>query len=142
MILIVDDHHDTGHLLVRLLQRCGHEAIAVAGGPAALAWLRDNPTPQLVVLDRHMPDMDGFQVLREIRDGAAAAGVPVLFYSAYCDADGIREALQLGAQAYLVKGVTPLDEVCATVARHLGAAHTPPPVAADDAAAAQRPTAG
>ena len=54
MILIVDDHIDTSTALVRLLSKCGQQAVAVASGEAALALL-ETCTPSLIVLDMMMP---------------------------------------------------------------------------------------
>ena len=117
MILIVDDHIDTSRLLARLLKAHGHEAMAVGSGREGLSLL---PTlaPCLVILDKCMPEMDGMAVLRRIRADAASHSTPVIFYSADSNAEDAEQARRLGAQDYLVKGATPFEDICSTVARY------------------------
>ena len=118
MILIVDDHLDTGKLLARLLKSRGHEAVAVASGPEGLDLL---PTlvPDLVILDKCMPEMDGMTVLRHIRADEQSQWIPVIFYSADASEEDAAKARRLGAQDYLVKGLTPFEDVFATVAQYV-----------------------
>lgn len=120
MILIVDDHHDTGALLARLLKGCGYDAIAVSSGKAALSML-PNVRPSLVILDKCMPELSGLDVLRTIRADAALRSIPVILYSADDDPAEMIEAKRLGAQDYLVKGNTPWDVVRSTVGRYADA---------------------
>ena len=103
MILVVDDNTDAGAALAHLLERVGLDGVCADGGPRALASMA-NVRPDAVVLDFHMPGMDGIEVLREIRARPGLADVPVLIYSAYPDADAIRSARALGAADWLVKG--------------------------------------
>ena len=118
MILIVDDHLDTGRLLARLLKSQGHDAIAVGSGREGLSLL---PTlgPALVILDKCMPEMDGMAVLKNIRADAQSESVPVIFYSADANAEDMEQARRLGAQDYLIKGTTPWEDICSTVARYV-----------------------
>ena len=118
MILIVDDHLDTGRLLARLLKSRGHDAVAVGSGREGLDIL---PTlsPDLIILDKCMPEMDGMAVLRSIRADARSHATPVLFYSADENARDVEQARQLGAQGYMVKGTTPWEDIVATVARYV-----------------------
>lgn len=120
MILVVDDQLDAGAVLARLLKRCGHEAVAVGSGKAALRMLRTSK-PDLIILDMTMPEMDGLAVLRSIQSDAQAKDIPVIVYSADNDLEMVRAARVLGARAYLVKGVTPWADVCATVGRYVAA---------------------
>ena len=118
MVLIVDDHVDNGQLLARLLKTRGHEAIAVSSGRAGLSLL---PTlsPDLVILDKCMPEMDGIEVLRRIRSDPQSHSTPVIFYSADANAEDVEQTRRLGAQGFLVKGVTPWDDLCSTVERYV-----------------------
>lgn len=120
MILIVDDHLDTGAMLARLLRGSGYEVVAVTSGKAALAML-PKVRPSVVILDKCMPDLSGLDVLRIIQSDAALRTIPVILYSADDDPAEIVEAKRLGAQDYLVKGNTPWDVVRATVSRYANA---------------------
>lgn len=70
-ILVVDDQRDAAHALSELLRVLGHDAQAVYGGPEALESVRQR-RPDLVLLDLSMPDMDGFEVARQLRSAFAA----------------------------------------------------------------------
>ena len=120
MILIVDDQLDGGLALARLLKRRGHEAIAVSSGPAALSLLRTT-RPEMIVLDYHMPEMTGLDVMRAVRADARSRDIPVIFYSADSDPDAIAAAIELGAKDYLIKASTPWEQVCETVDRYAAA---------------------
>ena len=125
VVLVVEDQPDAGELLVRLLRRLGFAAALVTDGAAALAFVRRAPTA-LVILDVMMPGgIDGFAVLRAIRANPATAELPVVMYSAGTDAAARRQAVQLGAQDYLVKGATNLDQLAAVIRRYAGGTIAP-----------------
>jgi two-component system phosphate regulon response regulator PhoB len=117
MILIVDDHIDTGTILARMLKWCGHDAVAVSSGPAALKLL-ETARPGVIVLDMMMPGMHGLEVLRRVRAEAAVKDVPVIVYSADDSAQIVQQAREGGAQEFIVKGVVPWDLLCATITRY------------------------
>jgi CheY-like chemotaxis protein len=117
MILIVDDHIDTGTVLARMLKRCGHDAVAVSSGPAALNLL-ETARPSVIVLDMMMPGMHGLEVLRRVRASAAVSDVPVIVYSADQSAHTEQQARDGGAQEFMVKGMVPWDRLCAMVTRY------------------------
>jgi chemosensory pili system protein ChpA (sensor histidine kinase/response regulator) len=102
MILIVDDHPDTREALVRLLQLNGHEANAVADGAQLLLFVQTHPPPALILLDVHMPHVDGIGVLRALRADPRLATLPVVVFSA--DERYRAAAMRLGAAAYILKG--------------------------------------
>src|SRR5690348_13440518 len=90
-------------MLALLLRLWGHDAQAVTGGPEALDYLNGH-TPAVVVLDVMMPQMSGLDVLRVIRSDGRLPHLPVVMYSAVGDEQTRREAADLGAQGYVVKG--------------------------------------
>ncbi len=118
MILIVDDHLDTGRLLARLLTSRGHEAVAVGSGREGLSLLA-KLGPSLVILDKCMPGMDGMAVLKLIRADAESHSTPVIFYSADPNPEDAEQARRHGAQGYLIKGQTPFEDICSTVAQYV-----------------------
>ena len=103
MVLVVDDHRDTASLLTKLLRRSGIPADFVTSGRDALDSLGHDP-PKLVILDVMMPEMNGIDTLRAMRNDRAYDGVSVMMYSADAAHDRMKEAMREGAQLYVVKG--------------------------------------
>jgi CheY-like chemotaxis protein len=117
MILIVDDHIDTGTVLARLLRTCGQEAVAVSSGLAALKLL-ETTRPNVIVLDMMMPGMSGLEVLQRVRSDAAVKDVPVIIFSADHTAETARQAREQGAQEFVLKGTLPWDRLCEVITRY------------------------
>lgn len=107
-ILIVDDEVDTGDILSLRLERRGLKPAVATSGEAALAHLKDNPV-DIVLLDLKMPGMDGFEVLRHIREDLPEVSVIIL--SGHADLDAAAKGMELGAFFYLLKPVN-LEELC------------------------------
>ncbi|MGH2793290.1 MAG: response regulator [Actinomycetota bacterium] len=99
-VMVVDDTDHVREMLATMLELDGFEVVAkVASGPEAIAKL-DGATPDIVVMDYKMPEMDGITATRRLRE--LAPSVPVILYTAYVD-DGI-EAQARDAGAALVLG--------------------------------------
>jgi CheY-like chemotaxis protein len=81
-ILVVDDDPPAREALCRTLTSMGYAAHAAVNGRSALDWLASHPAPSLILLDLLMPEMDGFEFLRELRKGPAFAQVPVIVVTA------------------------------------------------------------
>src|SRR5512134_493785 len=101
-ILIVDDEPDIGRILGLILRGAGFEVAAVEGGRAALAHLAVSPT-DLVLLDVTMPELDGFEILRRIRQSPGTARLPVLMLTANEGATDRLRAESLGADDFIAK---------------------------------------
>jgi CheY-like chemotaxis protein len=102
MILVVDDHDDSRRVLLRLLLMDGYEGIGVTSGAEALLFLRTH-TPRLVIVDYHMPDVDGLEVFHAMRREPRLAGVRAIMFSAE-DGDLRDRALAAGLDAFVLKG--------------------------------------
>src|SRR5687768_5477927 len=118
MVLVVDDHPDTCIALVKLLRRSGVTADFVTSGLDALGFLNRRP-PKLVVLDVMMPDMNVIDVLRAIRGEMRFNDVSVMMYSADSSSGRMQQALNEGAQSYVVKGSIGWDELVSEVKRYV-----------------------
>jgi PAS domain S-box-containing protein len=81
-ILVVEDDLPTREALCRSLASMGYMAHAAVNGRSGLDWLANHPVPSLILLDLLMPEMDGFEFLRELRRRSAFADVPVIVVTA------------------------------------------------------------
>jgi PAS domain S-box-containing protein len=101
------EDNETNVLLMQgmLAQRPQVELRCSTRGLEALARLRDDP-PDLILLDMHLPDIDGLELLRRLKDDDRTAGVPVLVLSADATRERVERAIAEGAAGYLPK---PLD---------------------------------
>lgn len=103
-VLIVDDEPLSRMLLVEAVERHGFSAIEAESGPEALRTLQESK-PDLVILDILMPDMDGFEVCRKIRENSATKHLPVLVITGLEDEPAIDHAFSVGATGFLTKPV-------------------------------------
>ncbi|MFI2228679.1 response regulator transcription factor [Nocardia testacea] len=108
-VLVVDDEPMITELLATSLRFQGFEVATATSGAAGLAAARDF-RPDALILDVMMPDMDGFAVLRRLREGDIT--VPVLFLTAKDNIDAKLTGLRLGADDYVAKPFS-LEEVIA-----------------------------
>lgn len=97
---MVDDEEEICRLIMRSLALEGFEVAAARSGREALA-LVEQESPDLIILDLVMPEMDGLETLRRIRERGVAAKVVVL--TAYGTAQRAREAMALGVSEFIGK---------------------------------------
>jgi DNA-binding response OmpR family regulator len=103
-IMVVDDDQDTVAILVRHLQREGFVPIEATSGAQCLKLVQENEV-DVILLDLMMPDMDGFQVVKELRDNPLTAEIPVIMITARDDLDARAEGMRLGVSDFLAKPV-------------------------------------
>jgi diguanylate cyclase (GGDEF)-like protein/PAS domain S-box-containing protein len=120
-LLIVDDLPENLSLLEALLRTAGYLVRAANSGAVALRYAALTPAPSLILLDVMMPEMDGHEVLRQLRAQAATRDIPVIFLTALDDPENIVRGLQLGAADYITKPIQP-EVVLARVRNQLEAA--------------------
>jgi len=109
-ILVVDDDSDTLTLIGLTLQRRGFEVIKAQSGQQALNLLAHD-RPDLVILDVMMPQMDGYEVCREIKADPRTAELPVIMLTAKAQTQSQLEGFRVGAIDYITKPVHPQDLV-------------------------------
>jgi signal transduction histidine kinase len=100
-ILIADDNADMRHYLTRLLAE-HYKVETAADGRSAMVKVREHP-PDLVLSDIMMPDVDGFELMRQLRADERTRGIPVVLLSARAGEESRVEGMQAGADDYLVK---------------------------------------
>jgi two-component system CheB/CheR fusion protein len=103
-VLVVDDSEDTVWMLTRLLETEGAEVFAALSGPEALR-LAEETDLDLVLSDLSMPEMDGYELLRELRVRPGTAEVPVLALTGFGQAEDAERTLAAGFSAHLSKPV-------------------------------------
>jgi two-component system, OmpR family, response regulator len=114
-LLLVEDEERIASFIVTGLEAHGYEVEHVATGAEALARLRGSE-PDLVVLDLALPDIDGLDVLRSLREEKKPVSVIIL--TARADVDDLVDGLDLGADDYLTKPFA-FDELLARVRARL-----------------------
>jgi DNA-binding response OmpR family regulator len=122
VVLLVDDDAAIRRSLADGLELEGFEVVPASGGRAALAAL-ESVTPAVVVLDLAMPDLDGLEVLRRLRE--TGDEVPVCILSARDEVDDRVRGLEAGADDYVVKPFA-LEEVAARLHALLRRRPAPP----------------
>lgn len=109
-ILVVDDEPALCDLLVLILERQGYDVVTATSGREALEQITLR-RPDLITLDLRMPDIDGWYVLRHLKESQITASIPVLVVSAKADRASIRSALEEGASDYLTKPFSTMELV-------------------------------
>jgi two-component system, OmpR family, phosphate regulon response regulator PhoB len=107
-VLIVEDEADIRDLLLFHLEREGYQVAQSRSGPEALRLARAIP-PDLVLLDLMLPDMDGLEVCRRLRQDPATQGLPIVMLTARGDEVDRVLGLELGADDYVVKPFSPRE---------------------------------
>ncbi|MCP4808723.1 MAG: response regulator [Proteobacteria bacterium] len=123
-ILLVEDNEDDRALFRMVLSRHGVEVdlVEARDGVEALEILAKDPLPALVLLDLHMPRLDGFAVLKKIRADERLAGLNVMILTSSDENADMRRARARGANGFLSKptGFGGWDEVIVRIARNCG----------------------
>lgn len=101
-ILTIDDDSAITELLAMLLRTHGYEVITANNGDEGIKAIQEK-NPHIVILDLMMPDVDGWQVCKNVRK---FSNVPIVILSAIDDPSMIASALDAGADDYLVKPVS------------------------------------
>src|SRR6185369_7081436 len=112
-VLLVDDDAESRAAMAFYLESRGLTVTQSGDGDDALTRLRSGLDPCTVILDAHMPGMDGWQLLSRLRTAPRLAGIPAIMVSGYPAVTGL--ALRLGVRAYLTK---PADLEALTAAVH------------------------
>lgn len=120
-ILIIDDDLDTLRLVGLMLQRQGYQISAATNGQQGLDKAFDE-SPDLILLDIMMPDMDGYEVTRRLRSNPSTMETPILMFTAKTQMEDKVIGFEVGANDYLTKPTHP-SELQARVKSLLARAH-------------------
>ncbi len=106
-LLVVDDNEDNRYTLTRRLNREGYKNLTMASnGREALDQLNAQPF-DLVLLDIMMPDMNGYEVLEQVKATPALRDIPIIMISALDEIESVIRCIELGAEDYLSKPFNP-----------------------------------
>ena len=105
MVLIVEDDMRNAFALSRILNGRGLTVLMAQDGRKALKHLADKPQIDIVLMDIMMPEMDGYQTMREIRKQPRFLNLPIIALTAKAMADDREKCLEAGANDYLTKPI-------------------------------------
>ncbi len=116
-VMIVDDQPTNIQTLMQILQN-QYAILAATEGIKALALAASTFSPDLILLDVDMPDMDGFSLCKKLKENPQTKNIPVIFVTAKSETIDEAKGLKLGAVDYIVKPVNP-ELVLARVYNHI-----------------------
>ena len=105
-ILIIDDEPDIIELLEIFLEKFKTMSSL---SPVEGLEIAKNEHPDLIILDVMMPQMNGYELCREIKQNSSTQNIPVFMYSALSDSSDIKKGIQAGADEYLKKPIHPCE---------------------------------
>ncbi len=102
MVLVVDDDDDSLTLMAYILEQLSFQACFVADGLAAL-MAAQQLRPQLILSDIHLPEVDGYSLIQQLRADGKTQGIPVVAVTALASSDDRHKILTAGFDGYLSK---------------------------------------
>lgn len=116
LILVIEDENALRLNLAEILELADFSVISAADGNTGL-HLAKYKYPDLILCDIMMPGLDGYEVLRQLRNDPKCAKIPLIFITAKVDRDDIRQGMGLGADDYITKPCQPAEILTAVNAR-------------------------
>jgi two-component system cell cycle response regulator DivK len=105
-ILIIEDNEQNMYMLTYLLESNNYEVFQSFSGPDGIA-LAKKTTPDAILLDIQLPEMDGYSVARELRKNKELAGTPIIAVTSYAMTGDKEKAFESGATGYIEKPIDP-----------------------------------
>lgn len=112
-ILVVDDEPDVARTVAVNLEARGFKVLTAVNGEDGLKLARENP-PGVAVLDIMLPDIDGFEIARRLKDEPATRDIPIIFISARAQKEDQIRGIEAGAAEYITKPFS-TEELCRAV---------------------------
>jgi signal transduction histidine kinase len=112
-ILVVDDEANVGEMVSKIINLMGHEAVTAVNGKEALQILKDKPF-SIMITDVKMPEMDGFELMREVRD--QFPGTYIICMTAHGASYSYTDVVGVGGMDYITKPFS-IDEMMAKLNR-------------------------
>ena len=119
-ILVVEDNDMNMQLVEFLLEEGGYDIVKATSGEEALALTRDSGSaPDLILMDIHLPGMDGISVVRAMKSDARTARIPILALTAHAMRGDKDRFLEAGCDGYISKPID-VKTFIAAIERYLG----------------------
>ncbi len=117
-VLVVEDQGTFREFLQVSLTKLGLEVFTALTGKVALNRAKEHQ-PDLILLDVMLPDMDGYEVCRQLREESETSLTPIIFVSAVSSEKHVQRAMAAGATDYLVKPLS-MEDIKTLIAHYLG----------------------
>jgi two-component system, cell cycle response regulator DivK len=104
-VLVVEDNDMNMQLVEYLLEEGGYQIVKAASGEEALSVARDGEPVDLILMDIHLPDMDGISVVREMKSDARTNAIPILALTAHAMRGDRDRFLEAGCDGYISKPI-------------------------------------
>ena len=102
-ILVVDDMKPMRNILSFSLRKYGYKVNVASKGYVALKYAFENNPLDLILLDINMPDMDGYEILKKLRESEVTKDIPIIFFTAEGQKKDIQKVIEAGVNDYVVK---------------------------------------
>jgi len=103
-ILVVDDNEDSRELVAKVLKQSGYQIVEAVDGEEALARVLSEK-PDLILMDRSLPKLDGLEVARRLKAEEATKGIPIVAVTAHAMRGDREKALAAGCEGYIPKPI-------------------------------------
>ena len=107
-ILIIDDEENIVLLAETNLEMCGYKVITAQDGKQGLE-MAQKEKPDLIILDIRLPEIDGWEVCRRLKNSTDTRNIPIVFLTAHAQENDINKGLSLGAEEFITKPFIPED---------------------------------
>jgi CheY-like chemotaxis protein len=124
-VLIVDDNKDICHLLGHILEEAGYQIFYANNGLQALTQAQSQQ-PDLILMDLSLPELDGWEVLKRLRNQPMFSHIPIIALTAFVNVKTHSKALAAGFSYYLPKPFQ-INEMLKVIAELLQFNASPPP---------------
>jgi len=102
-VLVIDDSRAVRIIIGNILREIGLDVLEAGNGLEALEQIKNNPDLELLLVDWNMPEMNGLQLIQEIRSERAYDGMRILMVTSEAQGEQVSLALRAGANEYLMK---------------------------------------
>ncbi|HEX6847988.1 MAG TPA: response regulator [Chitinophagaceae bacterium] len=116
-ILLLEDNDFIRENTVEILELSDYEVVAVSDGVEGFRMFQMR-RPDLILCDIQMPEMNGYDFLREVRKNEDASSIPFIFFTAFSEKKEISNAFKMGAADYIIKPFD-ADELLRIIEKHL-----------------------